>query len=426
MSASIRQFYKPYMIHGNLSEGRATGLRQMSLTAKKNQDGMHLYNEGWIQELIHKHPDLLPVRELEPAFHPIFPVCRELPTKAGDLDNLFVSENGSLVLVECKLWKNPQARREVIGQALDYAKEISRWTYEDLVEAVSKRTKSQEDGVLKAVQEGRGDKTEEFDEKTFIDSVSRNLRRGRFLLLIVGDGIHEGVEGITNFLQRHAGLDFTFGLVELSVFKVEGREEFLIQPRILANSVTVVRGVVRVEEQRRISVDSPVEATAGTGAQSSGAKVTISEQEFYEKFTASSDVATANALRLFLDKLASIEVTPFFGVSSLNLRWFPASDKKMNFGSIKLDGKIDTDVANWVCGSVGRLDLGEKYQHDIADLIKADVRKSVGPAVTTIKVVQNGSQVHVKELLGVAEKWFDVICELQVQLAQVVRDYGED
>ncbi len=35
------------------------------------------------------------------------------------------------MLVEAKLWRNPEARRKVIGQILDYAKELSRWNYED-------------------------------------------------------------------------------------------------------------------------------------------------------------------------------------------------------------------------------------------------------------------------------------------------------
>jgi hypothetical protein len=32
------------------------------------------------------------------------------------------------------------------------------------------------------------------DESTFLDAVSRNLRRGRFLLVIVGDGVTENLE----------------------------------------------------------------------------------------------------------------------------------------------------------------------------------------------------------------------------------------
>jgi hypothetical protein len=411
------------MIRGSLTEGQAVGLDPIVLAAIKRVDGAPQYDEDWIQNLIHQYPDLLPVRELEPAFHPIYPVCRELRLNAGFLDNLFVSENGGLVLVECKLWRNPEARREVIGQALDYAKEISRWTYQDLTEAVKQTTKSGEDEVLKAVR----DRTDDLDEKTFIDAVSRNLKRGRFLLLIVGDGIREGVEGITNFLQRHAGLDFTFGLVELAVFKVRGRDEFLIQPRILANSVTIERGVIRIDQQGTVTLaDEPKELTPVTEAQKVGKRVTISEQVFYEKLTESAGATVAQDLRRFLEKLVTIDVTPVFGSSSLNLRWFPASNRKMNFGSIRSNGSVDTDPANWVCKGIERPEIGEKYQTDLAALIGAKNLTVKNGEGFTIRVVRDGKPIQVRELLSASNEWFDIIVAMQETLAKAVRDFDEE
>jgi hypothetical protein len=50
-----------------------------------------------------------------------------MATPAGPLDALFINRHGALGLVKCKLWRNPQARREVVGQILDYAKELARW-----------------------------------------------------------------------------------------------------------------------------------------------------------------------------------------------------------------------------------------------------------------------------------------------------------
>ena len=38
---------------------------------------------------------------------------------------------------EFKLWRNPHARREVIGQILDYAKDLASWSYEDLQRQIS-------------------------------------------------------------------------------------------------------------------------------------------------------------------------------------------------------------------------------------------------------------------------------------------------
>ena len=152
----------------------------------------HGLSEADVQALIHAHPTLLPVAEVDPIFADPVPICRELHTPAGPVDNLLVTPAGLPVLVECKLWRNPQARREVVGQILDYAKELGRWTASDLQREVSRRVPGRANPVLELVREAG----HEVDEVAFTDALTHNLRRGRFLLLIVGDGIREGVEAI--------------------------------------------------------------------------------------------------------------------------------------------------------------------------------------------------------------------------------------
>jgi len=52
---------------------------------------------------------------------------------------ILYENGGRLAVVEVKLWRNPEARRKVVAQILDYAKELSNWDYEDLQREVSKR-----------------------------------------------------------------------------------------------------------------------------------------------------------------------------------------------------------------------------------------------------------------------------------------------
>ena len=52
------------------------------------------------------------------------PICRERNTPSGPIDNFMVTPTGLPVFDECKLWRNPEGRREVVGQILDYAKEF--------------------------------------------------------------------------------------------------------------------------------------------------------------------------------------------------------------------------------------------------------------------------------------------------------------
>jgi hypothetical protein len=56
-------------------------------------------------------------------------------------------------------------------------------------------------------------------EADFVDAVNRNLSRGKFLLLIIGDGIKEGAASIADFLISSGHLNFTFGMVELTIFE---------------------------------------------------------------------------------------------------------------------------------------------------------------------------------------------------------------
>src|SRR6202043_1333726 len=85
------------------------------------------------------------------------------------------------------------------------------------------------------------------DEVQFNDALTSNLRRGRFLLLIVGDGIREGVEAIAEYLQVHAGLHFSLGLVELPIYFMPNGDR-LVVPRVLARTTIVTRNVVAVPD----------------------------------------------------------------------------------------------------------------------------------------------------------------------------------
>ena len=45
------------------------------------------YNEAYIQNLAFAHPSCLPISELDRSYEGLIPVCKELNTPAGPLDN---------------------------------------------------------------------------------------------------------------------------------------------------------------------------------------------------------------------------------------------------------------------------------------------------------------------------------------------------
>lgn len=210
------------------------------------------FSEKWLQEALFANPQCLPIKEIDPQIGTLIPICMEIETGAGPADILYITETGHLVLVETKLWRNPEARRVVVAQILDYAKQLTYWSYSDLARETAIASKKGEgpDYLLNCVRKVNPN----FDEAQFVDGITTSLKSGDFLLLIVGDGIRTGTESLVNFIEQYGNLRFGFGLVEIAAFRLPNNE-MLLQPRILAKTEILQRtivvgsaGVVALEE----------------------------------------------------------------------------------------------------------------------------------------------------------------------------------
>jgi hypothetical protein len=267
-----RQYATPVLIQ----DGKVVTLHRAAF-------GDDFHDEDWIQELLFSHPELIPFEELEPAFKGSVPVAREVESGAGPVDVLCVNAEGLLTVVETKLWRNPQSRREVVSQLIDYAAGLSKLEYEDLDSAIADATGLS--GGLIGRMKARG---LEVNPKHFHDAISQNLRRGKFLLLAIGDGIQEGVEAMADFLQGQPQLGFTLRLIEMAMFRLDPskNDPIFVQPRIVARTREVVRAVIELKGDNRIEVSTPPEDSPRTAK-----RYTITEDEFYRKL---SDNVTAD------------------------------------------------------------------------------------------------------------------------------------
>lgn len=238
-----------------------------------------------MQRLLHEHPEVLPVQEIEAGFAPLIPVGREISVAAGSIDNLFVSPEGYLTLVETKLWRNPEARREVVGQILDYAKDLARWSYTDLDRRIRELATGSAAGLVDTVKKYYP--LDETEERNFIDNVSKNLGRGRLLLLIVGDGIRESVEEMVEYLSRSPQLYFTLALIELQVFQVgDDPRRRLVIPQLVTRTREITRAIVRVEgvqpEQVALKIETDLDAEPPRSP-ASGSRRLLTAEEFFEQ-----------------------------------------------------------------------------------------------------------------------------------------------
>jgi hypothetical protein len=233
------------------------------------------YNEKFIQELAFNHPSCLPVSEIDRAYEDLVPICMELNTPAGPLDALYVTPTGRLVILEAKLWRNPEARRKVVAQILDYAKEFSRWDYEDLQRETSRRLGRKGNALFELVAE----KYPDTNEAQFVDEVQQSLKLGRFMLLILGDGIREGAAAIAEFIGSVGSLEFSFGLVELALYK-DDAVGMVVQPRVIARTVEMERYVIRLPDGAYIE-DEEIQVARDDGELSESA---LFYQSFWSEF----------------------------------------------------------------------------------------------------------------------------------------------
>ena len=230
--------------------------------------GGSAFDEKWLQKVLFENIELITVSD--PVYDKIrvVPLCRELTLNDGFrnlfLDVLAVTETGRLVLIECKLWKNPQARREVLAQTLEYATLMQKLSYSDLAAKLKKHIDSgTEDPISYRLREAGLD----FDESLFIDRVSENIKQGDFHLIIAGDGIRGDLFNLVNS-SLMSGMTADLSLLEIAVHKnCEG--EIILCPSIPSETETIKRTVLLSTEGMPAIIEEELEAQS-EGASKSG------------------------------------------------------------------------------------------------------------------------------------------------------------
>ncbi len=226
-------------------------------------------DESWLQALIHARPELLPLSDFNESIGELIPLGREIDTNAGPIDLLFTTSQGQLVVVETKLWKNPEKHRVVVAQVIDYAKELATWSYEDLDGSVLSAARGMEENPARSIRDRivplLAEAERDFHE--FQENLIASLNHGRFLLLIVGDRVSPNVAMLSAAIHGAPGLEFQFGLVELQMHPLQTDRDWplLIVPEIVGRTVEETRAVVRIQyRETRPEVEVAVSTDGNT------------------------------------------------------------------------------------------------------------------------------------------------------------------
>lgn len=395
----------PFLINSDASGRRLSpsGLHERS------------YNERWLQELLRQYPDILPVIEIEPIFYPLIPVGREVPLETGYIDNLFISPRGYLVLVETKLWRNPEAKREVVAQAIDYGGALSKWKYAKLDAAARQYTRDFEKaelGLVDWVEKQHG--PVEGGHDFFEESVAKNLRLGRFLTLIVSDKIRQPVVEMVSYVNRYPGLSMDVALIELQCFKVEDDKAWplLVVPRVVARTEIVERSVVQVTVVGAGVSNVEVRQEGAQDSLNPDRRVSLTEEAFWELLNEQSPQVYGKAKQLIdrYKETDGVEAEPKESSISVRLN-LPDTGRQVSLFYLNKKGvlnvwpqTIDTQLTKANYAS----DLVKPYEHKMRSILKlpksggsdlarslseVDIEKFTSAVNEFIRAIQTAQQI---------------------------------
>jgi len=225
----------------------------------QDEHGVRELEEGYaseaeLQMFLRDHADLIPADEIELGTAPLLCIGWEVNVPSGTEDLLYVDETGLLTIVETKLRRNPEARREVVGQILEYAAQACGWSPGDMEMKAQKFLCSQdcppeyrgltlEQALRHFLERTESPAREAFSYEDFLNLVSANLERGHIRLIIAIDEPPDPLLRIVEFVNRFSER-FEMHLIQLRRFHDKASDQNIFVPALFGR-------VTKPEAKRR-------------------------------------------------------------------------------------------------------------------------------------------------------------------------------
>lgn len=174
-------------------------IRQLDPKEYEQEQQLHALLAEYPHLLFSDYPDLkdldlLLVKNEAPTYE------TEEATSPTLLDILFLGDDGIPIFVEVKLSSNPEIRRKIVGQALEYAANaVANWKLEDMQEMFRQTCEKQKNDPTEVLAEFLGPEKNLDD---FWDAVYTNLRAGKIRIIFASDSIPPSLKNIVQFLRN--------------------------------------------------------------------------------------------------------------------------------------------------------------------------------------------------------------------------------
>lgn len=244
--------------------------------------------ESWFRDAIFDSPSIVidACRSAGVTDDDWYPWAREFRVEVGPIDVLLVSSQGKVAIVETKLSTNPELRRKVLAQTLDYLAHLP--------EAL-------EDSMPPLPQDSNGVPVVE------VDDIRASMANSEALLIIASDDIDPRVAKLSqSLISDNLVKNWELALVDMALFRPAkaDRSDFLVVPSVrnvvIADRRQVIRVVVEGETPRaRVQTES----AAAIGEDS--ARRSWSEAEFFAGLKERGAPSTAHDLATKIIALAN-------------------------------------------------------------------------------------------------------------------------
>jgi hypothetical protein len=244
--------------------------------------------ESWFRDAIFASPELVigPCRAAGLTDDDWYPWRKEFETEVGPIDVLLLSSQGRLALVETKLASNPELRRKVLAQALDYLAHLPIQFQDSMPELPVDAN-----GMPVADPE----------------DIRESIEEGDVLLIIASDQCDPRVAKLSrSLLADNLVKHWDLALVDLALYRPSGNpgRNFLIVSHLRSLVESEPRQVVKVIVQGE-SPRATVEVQRITRDETAPGRRKWDEQRFFERLETGTVSPAVRRLALDLRDLAS-------------------------------------------------------------------------------------------------------------------------
>jgi hypothetical protein len=158
-------------------------------------------DEAQLQSFLAEYPAMIPFEDISDQILQPKVMLREVGLPgSGSTDIVGVDEEGGISILECKLAANPEVKRKVIGQVVEYAAFLWRKPY-DFLDAVSKRRLGKP--LAAAMRDVLDEETlHDWAEPAFVQAVTDSLLEGKFRMVIAVDSINDDLRQTIEYLTE--------------------------------------------------------------------------------------------------------------------------------------------------------------------------------------------------------------------------------